>query len=100
MSEDDFFTKVTFSRPVSAEISVSGDCHPGIYIACTYDNEWYIGNIVERSEEHQDVLVNFMRRSELNLSWPRKKDECWVPFQNILVVVQPEINLEDIIRIA
>ncbi|KAJ8029098.1 hypothetical protein HOLleu_28419 [Holothuria leucospilota] len=34
---------------------------PGKYIARIYDNEWYIGSIIERSETQFDVQVNFMR---------------------------------------
>src|SRR5664279_4741808 len=36
---------------------------PGQYVACTYDNQWYIGNIVERSDINSDLLINFMQRS-------------------------------------
>jgi len=60
----------------------------GTYVACLYDSEWYIGCIVERSDENQDVLVKFMKRSRQTLSWPENsKDECWVPFDHVLCVV-------------
>ena len=29
--------------------------HPGQYVACTYDSEWHIGNIVGRSDLNSDV---------------------------------------------
>ena len=38
------------------------DYQPGKYIACMYDQDWYIGMIVDRSDENSDVLVKFMRR--------------------------------------
>jgi hypothetical protein len=61
---------------------------PGRYVACTYDNEWLIGNIVERSYSNNDLLINFMQRKEqTRLLWPRKADRCWVPFQHILCTV-------------
>ena len=28
-----------------------------------YDAVWYVGNIVERSDENNDVLVNYMKQS-------------------------------------
>lgn len=73
----------------------SDDFQPGKYIACMYDQEWYIGNIVERSEENNDVYVKFMKRSQNTaLSWPQdRRNECWVPFQDILCTVSvPELQ--------
>lgn len=64
------------------------DYQPGRYVACTYDNEWLIGNVVERSDSNNDALINFMQRKEqTRLFWPRKADRCWVPFQHILCTV-------------
>ena len=39
-----------------------------IYVACVYDDDWFPGNIVEKSEENQDVLVNFMTKNPFK--WP------------------------------
>ena len=61
---------------------------PGKYTACLYDNNWYIGNIIERNDEEQDVLINFMKRKELTLSWPITEDKCWVPMHDLLCIVQ------------
>ena len=47
---------------------------PGKYTACLYDNNWYVGNIVERNHEEQDILVNFMKRTGSSLSWPSSED--------------------------
>ena len=61
---------------------------PGRYVACTYDNLWHIGNIVERSDANKDLLINFMEQKEdTRLSWPRKADKCWVPFLHVLCTV-------------
>lgn len=60
-----------------------------------YDQEWYIENVVERSEENNDVYVKFMKRSQNTaLSWPQdRRNECWVPFQDILCTVSvPELQ--------
>ena len=61
---------------------------PGKYIACLYDNNWYVGNIVERNDEEQDVLINFMKRTGSSLSWPSSEDKCWVPMHDLLCIVQ------------
>lgn len=34
-----------------------------MYIACIYDEDWFIGNIVECSTELNNVLVKFMKQS-------------------------------------
>lgn len=67
----------------------SEEYQPGIYIACMYDEEWYIGIIVEKSEECRDVYVKFMRRSNaVMLVWPQDHgNECWIPFQDILCII-------------
>lgn len=61
---------------------------PGKYVACTYDNQWHVGNVVERSDTNNNVLVNFMKRKEdMKLQWPRKMDRCWVPFVHVLCTI-------------
>ena len=67
---------------------------PGQYVACTYDNEWHIGHIIERSDANNDVEINFMRRSDnKRMSWPTRRDKCWVPFQHILCSISaPEVE--------
>ena len=41
----------------------------GKCIACYYDKIWYIGVILECSNENQDVKVKFMTLKGLNLQW-------------------------------
>ena len=68
----------------------SEDYQPGKYVACMYDAEWYVGSIKDRSEEHSDVLVSFMKKSRNDLfSGPARsrKDECWIHSQHILCLI-------------
>src|SRR5437867_7248693 len=37
---------------------------PRPFIACTYDNQWHIGSVVERSYANNDVLINFMEMKD------------------------------------
>lgn len=62
---------------------------PGKYVACIYDQQWHIGIISERCEEENDAYVRFMKRDPRDvLSWPQNtNDECWIPFQDILCIV-------------
>ena len=56
-------------------------------VACVYTGEWYIGNIIERSDEYQDIHVSFMKKSGDLLNWPHRKDSCWIPFTSVLCIV-------------
>jgi len=60
---------------------------PGQYVAAVYDNSWYLGNVVEVSTEQEDIFLDFMKPKgpAISFSWPRRKDQCWVPRDHILV---------------
>jgi len=64
---------------------------PGQYIAAVYDQTWYIGVIVDRSDEAEDIQVKFMtstqRSGSYRLTWPRHDDICWIPFQHVICIV-------------
>ena len=69
LSLDDMYTIVTVgsdneseATAVQMESGDSEDYQPGKYVACMYDAEWYVGSIKDRSEEHSDVLVSFMKK--------------------------------------
>ena len=94
VSEDDTYTSVRIGTSTEDNVEFM-DYQPGRYIACTYDAQWYIGCVKDRSDEHSDILVSFMKRSAQNaLSWPRRKDECWVPFQHVIC----RVNSPDVVE--
>ena len=39
------------------------DCLYGRYIACINNNGWFIGNVIEISDQNQEVHVKFMAKS-------------------------------------
>ena len=63
------------------------NCHPGMYLACVYDNEWYIGIVREISEDSDDIFIKFTKQDGVNFMWPIEEDECWVSFVNVLAQV-------------
>ena len=66
----------------------------GIFIGCRYDDLSYLGVIIENC----DVKVKFMKRhdqGEEYYSWPHKDDICWIPYQDIIIII---INLPNIIN--
>ena len=38
------------------------DRHPRKYVAAMYDDKWFIGNIVRKSEEYNDLYISFMQK--------------------------------------
>ena len=52
--------------------------------------EGFVAAIIERSDQNKDVYVKFMKRSDLCITWPQDlKNECWIPFNQILCINQP-----------
>ena len=88
LSEDQVSVKMPESIDNACHNNDVDQYHVGKYIAAVYSNDWYTGLISERSEQHADVYVKFMKRNKRsnNLSWAAT-DECWVPLINILRVV-------------
>ena len=66
--------------------SVIHDYHPGMYVACVYDKEWFLGVIVEVSIANEAVMIKFMNENmnRNSLSWPVRDDISWIPVSNIL----------------
>jgi hypothetical protein len=64
---------------------ILGDIRNGQYVAVAYDQDWYLGCIMEISE-NQDALINFMQPKgpAKSYSRPRRRDECWIPVNYIL----------------
>ena len=89
ISADKNFTKYKFSKFV--DVSNYDVYQPGKYVTCVYDNSWYIGLVLEHSEENQDCNVKFMTRNDLNLRWivDSTISQCWVPYVNIICVIDP-----------
>ena len=87
VSSNDIFSVVQFKK--IAEVSTNDQFTPGKYIACAYDNEWYMTLIHEYSHENHDVRVEFMKRNGLFLYWFEEdsRNQCWIPLQHIISVV-------------
>ena len=65
ISNDVESTYITVS--MEQDQSFGKDYQVGKYVACMYDQEWYIGTIDDRSEVHNDVLINFMKKMRTGL---------------------------------
>ena len=91
LSSDDTSTTVNISSNEQQAPDVNmNDLHPGQFVCVIYDAEWYIGCIMERSDEHEDIMVRFMSRARENtFFWPQRDDVCWLPFTNVICRLPP-----------
>ena len=51
--------------------------YQSIYVCCIYEDNWYIGMVIDKDEEEKYVLVNFImenRKINYNFYWPTTKD--------------------------
>ena len=64
---------------------------PGKYVACFYDGDWYVGIILECSDENQDCNIKFMKKNNLNLHWISDTcaSFCQVRFKNLICSIDP-----------
>lgn len=46
------------------------------FVACVYDNSWYIGQVIDVNEH--DINVNFMSQTRSLFKWPHPADMIWV----------------------
>lgn len=58
----------------------------GSYIACIYDNNWWIGLVLEVFNEDEDADIKFMHYNQKTktFKWPSREDKCLVPFSHFL----------------
>ena len=85
-SEDIFTKEIILTDSIASSYSIQ-DFSVGIYVGCIYDNNWYIGTIIDLSYENNDILVRFMSRKSFSFYWPTNVDECWIPLQDIYLIV-------------
>ena len=57
-----------------------------MFVICIYDRVRFIGVILDKKFEHNNVIVKFMNKNMENnsFSWPPHVDICWLPVTNIL----------------
>lgn len=59
------------------------------FVACNYDQKWYVGIIKESDKLNQDYFVKFMppHGPSQSFVWPIRNDVCWLPPQHIICIV-------------
>jgi hypothetical protein len=84
-----FTTYIDQSAETSFEYVPVANVQPGQYVACIYDNSWWIGNICEISVQEHDALINFLHPHGIARSfhWPTRQDTCWIHEQQIIAQI-------------
>ena len=63
----------------------------GSFMACTYDEKWWLGMVAQISYEFEDHNINFMHPSGpgKQFHWPTKVDTCWS--SNIVCIIEAPV---------
>ena len=64
------------------------DLHFSSYVACVYEHNWWVGQIIQQDDQNEDVEVRLMHPKEPATSiffWPTCDDKCWVPLPHVLL---------------
>ena len=73
------------------KIEKSFDLLPGKYIAAIYDDQWWLGMVLEVDNEHEDYKVRFLHPAgpSPTFHWPQFEDECYVIREQVLLTIAP-----------
>ena len=52
----------------------SANFMPEMYVACIYDDDWFVGHVIGISEQYNEIQVKFMKKNRKCLLWPTKDD--------------------------
>ena len=79
------------SEPTSESKVDHCDLCVGQYVVCLYQNNWCAGTVNNVSVPNGGAEVNFMHPKGPShfFKWPQKQDMSWVPFENILGILNP-----------
>ena len=63
----------------------------GQYIAAVYDDQWWLGTILEVDNEHDEYKVRFLHPAgpSPTYRWPEFEDECFIVRDHILLTISP-----------
>ena len=78
-----------FHAPPVEKIKI-GDLRPMQFVACRYDNFWWIGLIQKIDAEFNDIEIKFMHPHGPTKSfhWPHRDDICFVPLNEVLCILE------------
>lgn len=59
---------------------------PTDFVACKYDEFWWVGMVEKVDIHNKDIQIKFMHPHgpSKRFSWPSRDDLCWVPVNNVI----------------
>ena len=59
------------------------------YIACVYDEKWWVDLVEEVDKDNNDIYVNFMHPfgPSNTFFWPAREDKCHVALSSICMIL-------------
>ena len=78
------------SEKVHKVLSVN-DTTTNDFIVCVYGREWWVGKVVTKSLEQNDVMVSFMHPCgpRTTFHWSTPPDQCWLLLTSVLGKLSP-----------
>ena len=64
---------------------------PGQYVAAVYENQWWLGMVLEFGEEHDDYKICLLHAAGLSptFHWSQFEYECYVKRRQVLLTKVP-----------
>ncbi|WAR25333.1 hypothetical protein MAR_011037, partial [Mya arenaria] len=79
-------TDATHNKDIASYIT------KGNYVVAIYDDDWYIGQVIDTDVSDEAAEINFMTknvlRGKVQFSWPSRKDVLWVESNKIVMEVK------------
>ena len=97
VSEDQQFA-LQFDFKVVKLLGPKDTLSPSQFVICVYDQQYYVGIIMEVCVENLDVKVKFMHPHLPSpmFKWPARDDLCWVPNAHICsIIAAPELKSQN-----
>lgn len=81
-----FVTSQTAEHEIHATTkAVQITLHTRDYVACVYDDQWWLAEVNDISDQNKDVLVTFFHPAGPTTAFKKnEKDNAWVPMDKIL----------------
>ena len=89
-SSDKTYIDLELNEGESDMLVTKEDLKNDRYVAAIYDERWYIGVILEISEENHDARIKLMHNKVgiNNFFWPSRDDICFIPFAKIISLIE------------
>lgn len=96
-AEDNVFTgtfNITGEESQNVAISIN-TINMNDYVACRYDDKWWIGLVEEVSKVEQDFKVSFLHPPgpSRNFRWPARPDVCWVSITDVICQIDAPVTV-------